>query len=228
MNKYARWFTLFMAAVMVTALSAIFSFMYMSKVIKVEVPDLEARSMRDATRMLNTLGLNLSVKEEVFDVFVPKGHILEQDIPPGTYVENDTSVQVLLSKGPEVRLIPSFIGMSVDEVKEIIVAERLELDEFIQVHSATVREGTIIAQDPDPDEWTGGTITLIVSDGPYKATYYCPDFSGMMRDDALFLARQLRLTVVQRERDNPIVVAQSPPPGEELEEGSTVTLRFGG
>ncbi|NIR12690.1 MAG: PASTA domain-containing protein [Desulfobacterales bacterium] len=220
---WAGWFS---AAAGVTVVSAVISFLIISTVIEVEVPDLSGRSRVESSRLLSSLGLNLAVSEEVFDVYVPEGYIIEQDIPPGTYVSNDTSIKVVVSKGPEVRLIPLFLGKTVNKAEKLLSEETLELEKIIRVHSDTVSKDIIIAQHPDPDDWTGETITLIASAGPYEVTYYCPDFRGMPVSDARFLARELGLVVIERQLQGSVVVAQVPSPGEELKSGSTVTLTF--
>jgi beta-lactam-binding protein with PASTA domain len=230
MKKHVRWLTYAGIALSVALVSGLVSFYVISKVIKVEVPDLLGRSRVEASRLIHALGLELVVSEEVFDAYVPEGYVIEQSIEPGTYVENDTEVHIVVSKGPEVRLIPSFMGKQLDEAQRMLLAEGLELQQIIRVHSDTVAKGVVIAQRPEPEEWTGETITLVASAGPYEVVYYCPEFTGMRRDDAKFLARQLSLKVQVEgdEGSGSEVVKQTPWPGTEIQAGNVVTLTFGG
>lgn len=230
MKTYQRWLTYAGIALTVALVSGLVSFYAISKVIKVEVPDLSGRSRTDAERMLDSLGLNLIINEEVHDVYVPKDHIIDQYTAPGTYVDNDTKVAVVVSQGPEVRLIPSFLGKNLDEAQKMLGDEGLELEQIIRVHSDTVPKDVVIAQRPEPEEWTGETITLIASKGPLEVIYYCPEFTGMKKDDALFLARELHLQTVFDEADGggSTVAEQSPKPGAEIKAGELVTLKLGG
>lgn len=230
MKTYQRWLSYAGIALVVALISGMVSFYVISKVIKVEVPDLSGRSRTDAERMLDSLGLNLIVNEEVHDVYVPKDHVIEQDITPGTYVDNDTKVTVVVSQGPEVRLIPSFLGKNLDDAQKLLGDEGLELEQIIRVHSDTVPKDVVIAQRPEPEEWTGETITLIASKGPLEVIYYCPEFTGMKKDDALFLARELNIEAVfdQANGGSSVVAEQSPKPGAEIKAGGLVTLKLGG
>lgn len=229
MKTYQRWLTYVAIAISVGLISGLVSFYVISKATKVEVPDLSGRSRTDAERMLDSLGLNLIVNEEVHDVYIPKNHIIEQDITPGTYVDNDTKVKVVVSQGPEVRLIPSFLGKKLDDAKALLAEKGLELNQIIMVHSDKVPKDVVIAQRPEPAEWTGETITLIASDGPRDVIYYCPEFTGMKKDDAMFLAHELDLVAVTvNTGDSSVITEQDPKPGTEIKAGWVVTLKLGG
>jgi serine/threonine-protein kinase len=214
---------------LVSSLSGYLTFKVLSRGLTVEVPDVEQRSLGEATRDLEGLGLGLVIAAEEFDLAVPKGHVISQDIPPGSAVRNEVQVRVVVSKGPEVHLIPSFIGQSREEATKLLAEKRLTLDRTVRVHSETVTADTIIAQRPAPEEWTGESITLVASVGPYEVTYYCPFFLGMLKDDALLLAAELGLKVVLRgSGDSPWVVEQKPQPGEPVSRGGTVELVLAG
>jgi serine/threonine-protein kinase len=197
---------------------------------EVEVPDLTGISLAEAKKMLRSRGLYLKIVSEDYDMALPKGHVLSQDMPSGSHVRGQTEIKVAVSKGPELHLIPQVVGETLEAAEELFRGKGLEVSRVIHVHSDTIGQGRIISQEPAPDEWTGEPIRLIVSEGPYDVTYYCPSFQGMLKDDALMLARELGLNVKLTESEDVILIVteQKPEPGTEISPGSTVYLEFKG
>lgn len=213
----------------VAALSALVTFLVMSRHVTVQVPDIKGRSLPDAARLLNNVGLSIKVAAEVTDRYVPSGHVIVQGTEAGSRVKGRPEVIVLLSKGPEVRLIPDVTGVSLAEAERILTEEGLVIDRTIRVHSESVKRDRVIAQRPAPEEWTGETITLVASAGARDIIYYSPSFKGMLREDAALLASGLGLKVVfTGKADAETIVGQRPDPGSEIKTGSTVYLAVGG
>ena len=212
----------------VGSMSAYITFKVLSSGLTVEVPVIEGRSLTDARESLQSKGLLLKVESETYDLGVPAGRIISQDIQPGSNVRGEVEVKVVVSKGPEVRLIPSVIGTTMENAKKLFLKEKLTVEKTIHVHSDTVAEDTIIAQKPLPEEWTGQGITLVASAGPYDVIYYSPFFQGMLKEDALLLASELGLNVeLKVTTGSHIVIRQKPAPGMRINKGETVSLTLG-
>ncbi len=131
-----------------------------------------------------------------------------------------------------------------DETKPVAVPflegrrESLAVNELIekQLEYRVVRKpsgkqpvGFVFDQDPDPgDRIDRATdeVTIYVSSGPPKATV--PDVRGDTRDEAVaeLTARKLKPRVVEinSEKEVNTVTAQSPAPGERVNQGSTVRI----
>jgi serine/threonine-protein kinase len=215
---------------LIGSVSAYISFKVLSSGLTVEVPNIESRTLTDARESLESKGLHLKVASETYDLGVPAGHIISQDIQPGINVRSEVEVKVVVSKGPEVRLIPAVTGDTLENATKLLMKERLTVEKLIRVHSDTVAEDTIIAQKPLPEEWTGEGITLIASAGPYEVIYYSPFFQGMLKEDALLLASELGLNVELKETTGShIVIQQEPVHGMRIKKSETVylTLRRG-
>lgn len=221
--KYVSVFAL------VCVVSGYVAFKILSSGLPVEVPAVTDRTVPEAREALEKLGLTLFVQSEEHDRSVPEGRIISQDIPAGSSVRGKAEVSVVVSKGPQVRQIPSVIGLGLDAAKKTLLKENLQLEKSIFVHSDTVEKGKIIAQRPAPDEWTGEGITLIASAGPYDIIYYCPFFLGMYKDDALLLAAELGLNAELREAVSGarFVSEQNPEPGGQIKQGDTLYLILG-
>jgi len=211
------------------ALSALVSFNLLIDRFTLEMPELEGRDLQEVHEMLKEMALSVSVTGEEYDREIEAGHVLSQSVEPGKIVRGQAVVEVVLSKGPEVRLIPSVIGLEFDDATELLREQQLVLESVIRVHTGRDNEGVVLAQSPEPDEWTGQGMTLLVSAGQRDVIYYNPYFLGMAKMDALMLARDLGLSVRISELDNTSTISyQSPEPGAEIMRGSVLKLRVGG
>ena len=82
-------------------LSTYVSFLVLSKGISVEVPDLDGKSLKEVEMIITEKGLLLRIDGEKYDRNIPAGHVLEQDLPPGSHVRGQAEVKVVLSKGTD-------------------------------------------------------------------------------------------------------------------------------
>lgn len=187
-----------------------------------EMPDLRGKPLRDAEALAEKLNISLRILSEEYNPDIPPGSIITQDIPAGTKIKGG-EVTVVLSKGPFLRAFPSVIGLSIDEAKKLYQKEHIPSPEVIYVHSDSVVRDKVIAQ--------GSLISdnvLIVSAGPYDVTYYCPDFVGMTKDEAVRLAAELGLNAVFNGEEEGLtdlnVKSQSPEAKTKIKQGATVRL----
>jgi serine/threonine-protein kinase len=73
-------------------------------------------------------------------------------LKPGDEVLKGTSIQLLISTGPALREVPSIIGLTLDQAKELLDPLRLDLLETPPSNSNAAAEGLIGAQSPPPGE----------------------------------------------------------------------------
>jgi serine/threonine-protein kinase len=106
---------------------------------------------------------------------------------------------------------------------------RADLRPDVQRESSTkVAEGIVIRTDPGPGRPAerDSEVTLVVSSGPDQVTV--PNVIGETQEDAFAQLRDAGLSPAARERPSrePVdtVIEQTPAAGQEVEEGSTVTL----
>jgi serine/threonine-protein kinase len=191
----------------------------------VEVPDLTGQSPEEARALLKELGLRLRIERYSYDPLLPKGHISQQSPPAGEFARYGRVVQVVVSRGPKALRMPSVLGLTLAEAAVGLAKEGLSISKVIKVHSPLPR-GTVLAQSPEPDEPTGAPITVVVSQGPFEVSYFCPDFTALSTEEALQLAQALGLKA-EVEFFGPRVLAQKPQPGREVKEGEEVVLLLG-
>lgn len=229
MKRLLKIFSYLMIFVLLATGSAYVTYRVMITRMTVEVPDLMGMALAEADRALESKGLYLKVESEDHDISIPAGHVLRQDVLAGSKIKGMAEIKVVVSKGSAVRLIPGVVGNALDEASKLFTQKGLEV-KVIEVHSDTVEKGTVIAQWPAPEEWAGQGITLVASTGPYAKSYYCPSFMGLLKEDALMLARELGLNVELTVADSgqTAVASQEPLPGNNISSGDTLYLQLKG
>ncbi len=202
--------------------------------VSVTVPDVTGLALQDAREDLRRLGLELVVGSEESDSAVAKGHIVRQETAPGTTIKGESGgiVRVVVSRGLNPKRIPDVVGLTLVQARAIFKERSIVIDHEIEVHSDTVPEGQVLAEQPLPEQGAVGPVTVIASLGPADVTYYCPDFTGMSMDDASGLANALGVEVSAKAAEvysgSLRVLTQNPPPGADIRRGGTIYLAFGG
>jgi beta-lactam-binding protein with PASTA domain/serine/threonine protein kinase len=192
------------------------------------VPDVRGTDPEIATEAIVAAGLATGGRVEVFDDAVPAGQVARTEPAIGDLVPPDTSIDLLISKGPEPVEIEDVTGR-----KQAVAVNRLE-DAGLQVttteeFSDAIAEGRVISVSPSPGTTvdSGSTVALVVSKGPPPVEV--PDLIDLRRKAAVDALERLGLRAQiddgEFTRLNR-VFDQSPSPGELVPRGSTVTLRI--
>jgi len=116
---------------------------------RVTVPDsIVGQSVEAATAQLTELGLLVEPSTiQVFDPYVDSGLVAGTDPAVGSSLPRDAHVTVLVSKGPEPKPIPKFVGLSEDDANDVVdqAGFTLDADRRLEQFSADVPAGEIIA-----------------------------------------------------------------------------------
>ena len=194
---------------------------------EVKVPSVVGKDILNAKRVLAEKGLSLKVIGEDYDEDVPTGYVLKQDVPAGRKVKKGVSIGVILNKEPELVLIPSVEGETLDRAREIAQEHGLRIGKITRVHSDTVQKGRVIAQRPLPgDMSSAGEINLLVSKGPYEVLYKCPYFVGKTIEEARQIADALGLKLKEK-GEGERIIAQKPKQGSIIKKGDVVEVTLG-
>ena len=134
----------------------------------VEMIELKNKSMFKATLWLKRNGIKYELKYEFSDK-VKRNHVISQSIEKGKTIKpNDETIVLTISKGKKI-IVPDLTKMSVKEITNWIVENRLEV-EFINRYDSKIKQGDIIdASAKKGDEIEEGTkIRVMVSKGQLK------------------------------------------------------------
>lgn len=197
------------------------------------VPELTGLTLEEARELLEREKLRVRVRRISSDS--PAGEVLQQEPASGARIAPDTIVVLTVSKAvsaPKRVTVPSVEGQRASAATSVLRRAGLVVE--IDTVSSSQPEGTVVNQNPAPDEEValGTTVALEVA-GPRKpppvpVTVEVPRLVGLRAADARSQLRELGLRVTQRpvESTEPkgTVVSQSPPPGTDLRKGQAVLL----
>ncbi|MGO3146897.1 MAG: Stk1 family PASTA domain-containing Ser/Thr kinase [Leucobacter sp.] len=150
---------------------------------QVTVPEVSALAVADVRTELESLDLTLSLTE-CPSLTVEEGLAASIDPAPGTRVDRNTTVTVCQSTGPQILEVPTIIGLSLDEAKQVIEESNFTFGEIVDTRFNEAAADTVLAALDESDTALGatfperGTINLVVSAGPI------PSVSGLSTEEA--------------------------------------------
>lgn len=136
----------------------------------VDVPDVTGKTAEAAMATLEDKNLTVS-REFEFSNDVPSGQVIRQDPKDGKTVKEGTKVTIYVSQGTESIKVTDVRGKSEADAK----AALSDFDVTTTTeHSDTVAEGNVISQSISGGQYAekGASITIVVSSGPEKISYY--------------------------------------------------------
>jgi beta-lactam-binding protein with PASTA domain/tRNA A-37 threonylcarbamoyl transferase component Bud32 len=192
----------------------------------VNVPDVSGLTQAEAERALAERGLEVGPRTPAFDENVPKENVIfykvdGQDRP--TTARDGSEVELVISQGPEPRPVPGVRGLSAENAVARLVETSFKVTTRRQFSDVPAGQAIGTAPGPGARVERGGTVTLIVSDGPQLATV--PDPTGLTLQqfrDALTAAGFA--VNVNGPGGASIPVRTDPPTGASLPKGTTITI----
>lgn len=135
----------------------------------VTVPALRGLSGNDAVIQLGEAGLRGRIGQELADPLVPSGTVSWQSPPPGIAVPESTVVQIGLSSGPPLVMVPDLRDLDRETAREILEAAGLVIGRMDSIRSS-VPAGLILRTSPEPRAAAraGSSISITLSRGPQE------------------------------------------------------------
>lgn len=135
----------------------------------IRVPNLVGRGRDEAQNRVVMAGLRLDVVQDQYSETMPRGHILEQEKPPGQLARRGDVIKVVVSKGPEPKAVtlPRLVGKDAAEIEKQLREEGLLVDTFEQ-WGGPIPVGIVMQQAPieGAEAQPGSTVKIAVSTGP--------------------------------------------------------------
>ncbi len=219
---------LFVASIAVT--SAILS---ANEAKDVQIPNLIGKTEEEAKAELKELKLNYEKVSEDYNADQEAGKIYEQSpayTPNYKVKEKSTTIKVKISKGTEKVTVPKVAGMTYDEAVKELENNKLKAEK-IEETSKEIKEGIVISQETNPNTEAnaGETVKIHVSIGTGIAQVVMPSVLGKTESDArqTLEGKNLVVKVEYKEntdKENGEVLEQSIKSGENIDEGTEVTI----
>jgi eukaryotic-like serine/threonine-protein kinase len=207
------------------ALLALLGFLLFGSADKATVPPVVGQTLEQARARVDRAGLDVEVKRRTDQA--PRDFVFEQSPNPGQEVDEGSVVTLFVSNGPSTVRVPDVIGQQEADARRRL--RRADLRPDVEREASTkVAEGIVMRTDPGPGRPAerDSAVTLVVSSGPDQVSV--PSVVGETQEDAVARLRDEGLSPIVRERSSsePVdtVIEQTPAAGQELEEGSSVTI----
>jgi eukaryotic-like serine/threonine-protein kinase len=168
----------FAVLLLVFGSSTYFWFTFFVKGRSLPTPDLTGRSVSDARKIAQDLGVELAVDDEHRrnSDKVPVGHVVWQNRTPGatSFIKRGSTIRVELSAGPLVLRVPDFAGVSAGTGMLRLGRQNLKLANLTYVATDA---GGILAADPPKGTVVApqSPVSLLVAVPPQPAQYVMPD-----------------------------------------------------
>lgn len=133
----------------------------------VKIPDLKRVRVEQAERLVNLAGLKIGEVLWIHSDTIPRGDVIACHPASGEELGLGKQIDLIVSKGQEKASfpMPSLIGLSVAEAKNIVEMKQLVLGEVKPIDTEGIQEDIVLLQGPQPGEFVqeGDTVELGVS-----------------------------------------------------------------
>ena len=200
---------------------------------EVLVQDVVGKPAETARSILTNDNLRVQIVES-FDERVAAGYVISQQPKSGQVVKERRMIQIVVSKGADATSIPDLKGLLRREAEARIRSAGLKVGIIGEEYSAESPIDTIISQNPRPPGQVakGVLIDIIISKGKSPQQITMPNFQGESMQSVLSRIEALHLKAgttkeTSTSRFAPgTVISQSPIPGSNVYEGTSVDLEI--
>ncbi len=142
--------------------------------VMVLVPDVAGQAQADAEAAILVAGLTVGAVSSANSAVVPAGHVISQNPAAGTSTAEGTAVNLVISVGQEMVIVPDVAGQAQAYAEAAIVAAGLTVGAVSSANSAAVPVGCVISQTPAAGAAVaeGTAVNLVISLGTVVATDY--------------------------------------------------------
>ncbi|MBH0123332.1 Stk1 family PASTA domain-containing Ser/Thr kinase [Rhodococcus sp. NPDC003382] len=200
-----------------------------SSAAQVAVPDVRNLAQQVAEAQLQDAGFRVAVQPKP-DAVVATGNVINTRPVAGSQVEENSTVTLEVSSGPEQVEVPRLSGMSRQEAAEALADVGLRLDtNVLKAPSTEAQVDTIVKQEPSSGSSVDrdSAVTITLGSGPEQVRV--PNVAGQTLDVARENIESAGFTVVVEQVESGqaegTVVSTSPAGGASATKGQTVTIQ---
>ena len=167
-EKHKWWWLGAGIAFLVIFLLLIFS---LSRKNMVETPSINGLSEADATQTLLASNLKVGKKDYQYSSNVRNGKVIRSDPTAGTSIQANGTVDLVISRGPKLTIVPSVVGESYKDAHKELVKAGFKVNKVTQENS-TIPSNIVVVQSiasGSKKEADKTTITLTVSHNPVNS-----------------------------------------------------------
>ena len=200
----------------------------------VTVPDVIGVSQEAAESTIVSANLTVGAITTSSSDTVAAGNVISQTPLAGTSVPEGTAVDIQVSIGPILVLVPDVSGFPQSNAESAIVSVNLTVGTITTLNSDAILAGSVISQNPSAGTLVpeGSAVDLELSIGPATIFVTVPDVSGFLQSNAESTIVSINLSVgaiTTSNSDSVIagnVISQTPLAGTSVPEGTVVDLQI--
>ncbi|WP_068159249.1 Stk1 family PASTA domain-containing Ser/Thr kinase [Rhodococcus phenolicus] len=200
-----------------------------SSAAQVAVPDVRNLAQAVAEAQLQDAGFRVAVQPKP-DAVVATGNVVNTRPVPGTQAEENSTVTLEVSSGPEQVQVPKLSGMSQQEAAQALAEMGLRLDSNVgKAPSTQAQVDTVVKQDPSSGSNVDrdSAVTITLGSGPEQVRV--PNVAGQTLEVARENIESAGFTVeveeIESGQTEGTVVSTSPAGGANATKGQTVTIQ---
>ena len=129
-----------------------------------QVPRLVGEPDSELARILERYGCALGRTTRAYSQTVPAGEVTSQSLPEGAQLPPDSSIEVVVSLGPPVCIVPNVRRKRLAQAKAAIARARCRVGAIRRVRSSRALRNRVIRQKPSPgtERPPGAHVSLVV------------------------------------------------------------------
>jgi serine/threonine-protein kinase len=157
---------------------------------------------------------------------VPQGQVISQSPPEGTMLEQNATVDFVVSKGKDQVEVPNLTGLTVDKAEQALKDVGLTLGKQTEADSTSQRKGRVISSSPSTGESVAkdSSVDIEVASGKVQV----PNVVGQTLEEARATLTGAGLEVkadqFEESTQEAGTVTKQDPSNTTVEQGTTVTL----
>ena len=216
------------ALLLVLLLAAAAAAYFLTRPTRAVLPPVVGESLNTARTVLQNQGFSTI---NVLTVADPKAAqtVIGENPVAGKRVDTSSVVTLTVSSGPGSANVPSVIGNTVGQAKQLLIQAGLKAGPIERRASSSVPSGEVIDTSPSAGQSlpAGSKVTLVVSSGPAKVTV--PDVTGESQAQAKSDLHNQGFEVTVTDQTSAAVqpgnvISQSPAGNSQAVPGTTVTV----
>lgn len=196
---------------------------------EVTLPNVVGKHVDVAKNILTGQNLRVSVTEN-FNDKVPAGYVISQSPEAGTVVKEQRTINLIVSKGGEVTVVPDVRGLSRRDAELKIKNSGLVLGKVDEQYSNEAPADSVVTQNPRPPAQIakGAAVDIVISKGAGPKRIVLPDFRGTPLNtvSSQLDSLKLKLGKVNEQPSDKFpagtITEQNPAPSTEVIEGSSI------
>ncbi len=196
------------------------------------IPEVRGLSVESARSKCRDSGYRIRITAREHSSSVSEGTVISQVPRPGEGLKERRTIQVVVSKGREMTVVPDLEGQSLRQAWLTLQGAGIRRGKVSRIFSYRDSRNSVIASSPGTGSEVpvGSQVNLLLMIYGIPRTFLMPDLVGM---DMPFVKDRLersgfkigRVTNRRAEADFPdAILAQDPPAGSFIKEGETVEI----